>query len=116
HAHAIKQNERLSERGAADREIPDEAARRTLFEVERGIVLEQIEPVLEQRLLARRQWKHADIAVGFSQRNRFRRAGNNHGFAVLLFLSCVIRRVLPGRGSAGSEQNRKDRTWKQSLP
>jgi hypothetical protein len=98
----------LSKRGAANREVSDEAARRTLFKIERGIVLEQIKPVLEQRPIAQRERKYADIAIGFGQWNRFRRTCDDHDFAVLLFISCVIRRVLPGHGNAGGEQNRKD--------
>ena len=110
-AHAVQQNERLSEGGAADGEIGDETAGSALLQVERRIELEQVEPGVEERALFFRQRQYVDVAIGFIERGGF---GSTRDYHAVVMLWGSSRALLGVNERGGKRQS--DPEFHSDLP
>ena len=77
-AHAVEQDEGLTEARAADGEVHLHAVGRAFGEVERRVQLEQVHQRVEHQALAAHR-KHADGAVDLFERHGLKGAGDDHG-------------------------------------
>jgi len=90
--HAVQQHQRLPERRAMDGEIGLHAVGRPLPQIERGIQAQDIDPCVGEQAQAANV-VNGNRTVGFLQRNRFKRAGDDDGIAPRRRLS--DKRVFP---------------------